>query len=168
MFIIQKLNTAYGKALFDLYNQIIFGSATVNTITNDPGDGDESSGIEDATNQFHTLSLAPPELATHANIEQVALETSLPTSSIAKQRIISARPSQEHSTGGQVSVAQEQTLSTTSHATPSTLVMPEARVAERSKKGKAREKETVQNTAVAVVEAVPGAKKARKPRTCKT
>ena len=104
MFIIQKLNTPYGKALFDLYNQIIFGSATVNTITNDLGDGDESSGIEDATNQFHTLSLAPPELATHGNIEQAALETFFPTSSNAKQRIISAGPSQEHSTGGQVSV----------------------------------------------------------------
>ena len=115
MFIIQKLNTAYGKALFDLYNQIIFRSATVNTITNDPGDGDESSGIEDATNRFHALSLAPPELAMHGDTEQVALETSLPTISITEQRIISAGPSQEHSTVGQASVAQEQPLSTTSH-----------------------------------------------------
>ena len=168
MFIIQKLDTPYGKALFDLYNQIIFGSAKVNTIANDPGDGDESSGIEDATNQFHALSLDPPELATHGNIEHVALETSLPTSSNAEQRIIGAGPSQEHSTGGQVSVAQEQPLSTTCHVVPSTLVAPEARVADKSKKGKAREKETVQDTAAAVVEAVPGTKKARKPRTRKT
>ena len=168
MFIIQKLDTPYGKALFDLYNQIIFGSATVNTIANDPGDGDESSGIEDATNQFHALSLDPPELATHGNIEQVALETSLSTSSNTEQRIISAGPSQEHSTGGQVSVAQEQPLSTTCHVAPSTLVTPEARVADKSKKGKAREKETVQDTAAAVVEAIPGTKKARKPRTRKT
>ena len=168
MFIIQKLDTAYGKALFDLYNQIIFGSATVNTITNDPGDRDESSGIEDATNQFHALSLDPPELATHGNIEQVALETSLPTSSITEQRIISAGPSQEHSTVGQASVAQEQPLSTTSHVAPSTLVTPEARVADKSKKGKVREKETVQDTAAAVVEAVPGTKKTRKSCTCKT
>ena len=168
MFIIQKLDTPYGKALFDLYNQIIFGSATVNTIANDPGDGDESSGIEDATNQFHTLSLAPPELATDGDIEQVAPETSLPTSSNAEQTIMSAGPSQEHSTGGQASVAQEQPLSTTCHAAPSTLVTPEARVAEKSKKGKAKERETVQDTAAAVVEAVPGTKKTCKSRTRKT
>ncbi|EDR00664.1 uncharacterized protein LACBIDRAFT_313198 [Laccaria bicolor S238N-H82] len=167
MFIIQKLNTPYGKVLFDLYNQIIFGSATVNTIANDPGDGDESSGIEDATNQFHTLSLAPAELATHGNIEQVALDT-LPTSSNAEQRIISAGPSQEHSPSNPVSVAQEQPLSTTRHAAPSTLVTPEARVVEKSKKGKAREKGTVQDTAAEVVEAVPGTRKPRKPRARKT
>ena len=134
MFIIQKLDTPYGKALFDLYNQIIFGSATVNTIANDPRDGDESSGIEDATNQFHMLSLAPSELATDGDIKQVTLKTSLPTSSNSKQTIMSAGPSQEHSTGGQASVTQEQPLSTTCHAAPSTLVMPEARVAEKSKK----------------------------------
>ncbi|EDR03682.1 uncharacterized protein LACBIDRAFT_331156 [Laccaria bicolor S238N-H82] len=167
MFIIQKLNTPYGKVLFDLYNQIIFGSATVNTIANDPGDGDESSGIEDATNQFHTLSLASPELATHGNIEQVALDT-LPTSSNAEQRIISAGPSQEHSPSNLASVAQEQPLSTTRHAAPSTLVTPEARVVEKSKKGKAREKGTVQDTAAEVVEAVLGTRKPRKQCTRKT
>ena len=59
-------------------------------------------------------------------------------------------------------------LSTTCHVAPSMLVMPEARVADKSKKGKAMEKETVQDTAVAVVEAVPGTKKTCKPRTCKT
>ena len=168
MFIIQKLDTAYGKALFNLYNQIIVGSATVNTITNDPGDRDESSSIEDATNQFHTLFLTPPELATDGDTEQVALKTSLPTSSITEQRIISAGPSQEHSTISQAFVTQEQPLSTTSHVAPSTLVTPEARVAEKSKKGKAREKETVQDTAAAVVEAVPGAKETCKPRMRKT
>jgi hypothetical protein len=168
MFIIQKPDTPYEKALFDLYNQIIFGPATVNTIATDPGDGDESSGIEDATNQFHMLSLAPPELATHNNIEQVTLEISLPTSSNAEQRIISAGPSQEYSTSGQAPVAQEQLLSTTCHVAPSAVVMPEARIADKSRKGKAREKETVQDTAAAVVEAVPGTKKTRKPRTRKT
>ena len=140
----------------------------MNTITNDPGDGDESSSIEDATNQFHALSLAPPELGTHGDTEQVALETSLPTSSITEQRIISAGPSQEHSTIGQAFVTQEQPLSTTSHVAPSTLVTPEARVADKSKKGKVREKETVQDTAAAVVEAVPGTKKTRKSCTRKT
>ncbi|EDR06099.1 uncharacterized protein LACBIDRAFT_329233 [Laccaria bicolor S238N-H82] len=169
MFIIQKLDTPYGKALFDLYNQIIFGSATVNTIANDLGDRDESSGIEDATNQFDTLSLAPPELATHGSIKQDALATSLPASPNVEQRVISAGPSQEHSRGNRVSdVAQEQPLSTTHHAAPSTLVTPEARVVEKSKKGKAREKGPVQDTAAEVVEAVPGTRKPRKPRTRKT
>jgi len=102
-----------------------------------------------------TLSLTPPELATHGNIEQVALNTFLPTSSNAKQRIISTGPSQEHSPGNQASVTQEQPLSTTYHAAPSMLVTPEARVAEKSK-GKARGKGTVQDMVVVVVEAVPG------------
>lgn len=163
-FIIQKLDTPYGKALFNLYNQVIFGSATVHSIANDPGDNDESSGIDDTANQFHALSIAH-QLTTPSDIEQGTVDTSLPTCSNAEYRIASVGPSQQHSIGSEAPVAQEQPLSTTHQAL---LVTSETRTGGKSKKGKgkAREEATVQEVVAAPV--VGTRKPPRKARTRNT